>query len=237
MTYDEVIADLKSYSSKPREFLFNKHGAKGTSWGVKFGDLQKIRKKIGKDHRLSLTLYKTGISDAQYLAGLVADEQKITKTELQDWAQTAESSVIIEYAVPWIAADSGHGWALGLKWVEDKKDSLQCCGWATLANEVTLRADQDLDLSMLEILLDKVSTTISEKENRVRYTMNGFLIAVGCSVEPLSKKALQIGQKLGKIKVDMNGTACKTPYAPDYISKAAEKGAIGKKKKMARCYS
>ncbi|MCW3072995.1 MAG: alkylation repair protein [Flaviaesturariibacter sp.] len=71
--------------------------------------------------------------------------------------------------------------------------------------------------------------------NRVRYAMNGFVISVGCYVEPLSNEAREIGKRLGKITVDMNGTACKVPYAPDYISKVVAKGTVGKKKKMARC--
>ena len=237
MTYDEVMEDLKGYANKPRALLFDKHGAHGTSWGMKFGDLQKLRKKIGRDHSLSLALYNICLSDAQYLAGLIADEKRITPTELLHWVRNAASPVVLEYAVPWIAADSGHGWQLGLTWVDDKKAAIQCCGWATLANEVNLRPDDELDLPIVEALLKRVAAVISEQEDRVRYTMNGFLIAVGCSVEPLTKNALEIGQTLGKIKVDMQGMACKVPYAPDYISKAAQRGAIGKKKKQARCFN
>jgi hypothetical protein len=33
----------------------------------------------------------------------------------------------------------------------------------------------------------------------------------------------------------MGGTACKVPFAPDYIQKMKDKGNIGKKRKMARC--
>jgi hypothetical protein len=41
---------------------------------------------------------------------------------------------------------------------------------------------------------------------------------------------------LGKVHIDMNGNACKVPYAPEYIKKVKDKGIIGKKKKMARCF-
>ena len=54
------------------------HGAKEPFFGVKVGDLKKILKKTKKNHELSLELYKTGNSDAMYLAGLMADEKKIT---------------------------------------------------------------------------------------------------------------------------------------------------------------
>jgi hypothetical protein len=33
----------------------------------------------------------------------------------------------------------------------------------------------------------------------------------------------------------MGGTACKVPYAPEYIEKVEKKGTVGKKRKIARC--
>ena len=65
--------------------------------------------------------------------------------------------------------------------------------------------------------------------------MNGFVIAAGCFVEALNAKATTVANKIGKLEIDINGTACKVPYAPDYIKKVLDKGYLGKKKKMARC--
>ena len=39
----------------------------------------------------------------------------------------------------------------------------------------------------------------------------------------------------GEVWVDMSGTACKVPSAPDYIRKVQERGAIGKKRKTVKC--
>jgi hypothetical protein len=33
----------------------------------------------------------------------------------------------------------------------------------------------------------------------------------------------------------MGDTACKVPFAPDYIRKVNQRGAIGKKRKTAKC--
>ena len=35
--------------------------------------------------------------------------------------------------------------------------------------------------------------------------------------------------------VDVGDTSCKIPYAPDYIKKIQQRGAIGKKRKSAKC--
>jgi hypothetical protein len=39
----------------------------------------------------------------------------------------------------------------------------------------------------------------------------------------------------GLVEVDMGNTACKVPFAPDYIQKVKDRGTIGKKRKSARC--
>ena len=81
--------------------------------------------------------------------------------------------------------------------------------------------------------MQRVQKEIASAGNRVRYTMNSFVIAVGGYIKELSAEALTIGKSLGHLTIDMNGTACKVPYAPDYIQKMITKGY--KKKKMARC--
>jgi hypothetical protein len=54
-------------------------------------------------------------------------------------------------------------------------------------------------------------------------------------VQPLSDFALQTARKIGEVSVDVGDTSCKVPYAPDYIERVKKRGAIGKKRKTAKC--
>ena len=65
--------------------------------------------------------------------------------------------------------------------------------------------------------------------------MNGFVIAVGAYVKPLSKRAKQAAKRLGKVEVEMGGTSCKVPLATEMIAKVEKRGAIGKKRKTIKC--
>ena len=69
----------------------------------------------------------------------------------------------------------------------------------------------------------------------VRSAMNGFIIAVGSGVIPLTDAALEAAAKVGEVTVIKEGTQCKVPSAAEYIHKAKIKGTLGKKRKMARC--
>jgi 3-methyladenine DNA glycosylase AlkD len=202
---------------------------------VKIEDLKKIQKRIKKDYRLALDLYDTGIYDAMYLAGLIADDPKMTKKDLRHWLAKANCLMLREYTVPWVAAESSHGRELALEWIESKDENVASTGWATLSSLVSIKADTDLDLAELKQLLQRVQTTIHKQPNRVRHAMNGFVIAVGGYVKSLTSLAVQTGTKIGPVTVDMGGTACKVPYAPEYIAKVQKRGSIGKKRKSAKC--
>lgn len=65
--------------------------------------------------------------------------------------------------------------------------------------------------------------------------MNGFVIALGAFIISLSTEAINIANEIGKVDVEMGGTSCVVPYAPEYIKKLINKGNLGRKRKMARC--
>ena len=100
---------------------------------------------------------------------------------------------------------------------------------------MTTRSDEELDLPEIQALLERVEKEIGTAPNRVKYCMNGFVIAVGCYVAPLDKAAKATAKKLGKVEVDMGDTACKVPVATAYIAKVEKAGRAGKKRKTIRC--
>ena len=61
------------------------------------------------------------------------------------------------------------------------------------------------------------------------------MIAVGVYVQPLTEIALKTGDQIGPVTANMGDTACQIPFSPDYIRKVAKRGALGKKRKTAKC--
>jgi 3-methyladenine DNA glycosylase AlkD len=235
MTVNEVMKELKKYGNDQTKNVLSKHGAKEPFFGVKVGDMKPIVKKIKKDYKLALDLYDTGNSDAMYFAGLIADEKLISKKDLQKWVKNAYWYMLSDYTVPWIAAESKFGLELGLEWIESDKEFIASAGWSTLSNLVSIIDDSELDIKLLTKLLKRVEKDIHQERNRVRYSMNGFVIALGSYVPELTDKALVTAEKIGKVNVDVGGTACKVPVSKEYILKIKNMGRVGKKRKMARC--
>ena len=107
--------------------------------------------------------------------------------------------------------------------------------WSTLSSLVSVRPDDELDLKELEKLIARVAKWIHKAPNRVRSTMNGFIIAVGSYVAALSDKAVEVAKQVGKVRVDVGDTACKVPDAAACIAKVAKAGRVGRKRSTARC--
>lgn len=234
-TVAQVMAELKKKGNPLRIKAFGPHGAPDNMFGVSVADMKVIAKKIKGEQELACALYETGNGDAMYLAGMVADGAAMTKKQLDTWARTASWQMVSEYTVPGVATESRHARDLALKWIKSKKESVASAGWSTYAGVVTVTPDDELDLAEIESLLKTVETTIGAAANRVRYTMNGFVIAVGGYVLPLTKKAKATAKKLGRVEVDMHGTSCKVPVALEYIEKIEKAGRLGKKRKTIKC--
>ncbi|MBM3461575.1 MAG: DNA alkylation repair protein [Armatimonadetes bacterium] len=234
-TADAILNELKSLGNESTRKVFLKHGAREPFFGVKVEDLKKIQKRVKKDYELALALYETGNSDAMYLAGLIADDRRMRREDLEAWVNGAYWYMISEYTVPWVASGSPHGHALALEWIESDREMVATAGWATLSSLVATQPDESLNLEELKQLLKRVGETIHRQPNRVRYTMNGFVASVGGYCKPLTALALETAGKIGKVSVDMGETACNVPDAADRIGKIEARGSLGKKRKSAKC--
>jgi len=233
MTAKDIIDEIRPLGSDSyKKILFN-HGVKEPCLGVKIGDLKKIQKRIKKNYQLALDLYDTGVYDAMYLAGMIADDARMTKKDLQRWADRAYGAAL-STTVSSVAAGSPIGYEVAMEWIESKKDCVAAAGWSTLSDIVSTRDDAELDVAELKRLLQRVQKTIHQAPNTVRYTMNSFVICVGSHVRALTDLALEIAGKIGTVEVDMGNTACEVPFAPDYIRKVQKRGTIGKKRKSAK---
>ena len=112
---------------------------------------------------------------------------------------------------------------------------MAAAGWATLSSLVAIKDDAQLDLAELKQLLARVAKTLHSQPNRVRYAMNAFIIAVGSYVKALTENALETARKVGSVTVNVGATSCKVPSAAESIQKTQSRGAIGKKRKTAKC--
>lgn len=235
MNLQEVISFLEEKGSEQTRKIYKKHGAPEKFFGVKVADLKQIQKKEKNNQSLAIELYDTLNGDAQYLAGLIADSKEFTPELAKDWAEKSTWYMVAEYAVAWNIAETPFCESLCADWVNSNNPKLEQVAWASLSSYLTYRPNEEIDFDIMQSLLEKVEKDIHSSGNRVKYTMNGFVIALGGSIPEFTDKCKAVGKKIGKVDVFMGETACKVPEIVPYIEKMEKMNRIGKKKKTTKC--
>jgi len=92
MTTQEILTELRTLST-PDHFAMIAHFGIDNSkaLGVKVPLLRQVAKKIGKNHELSLELWKTDIHEARLLASMIENPKEIDELQFDSWVNDFDS--------------------------------------------------------------------------------------------------------------------------------------------------
>jgi 3-methyladenine DNA glycosylase AlkD len=230
MNKTEVMKALKDAGSAQTLKTYRRHGVAGECFGVRYGDLYKIVKRIGIDQKLAEQLWATGNHDARTVATMIADPASMTMAVLDAWARTASNQLSLD-AIAGLASKTKHARKCFEKWIDSKHEWTAAAGWHLLAAGCCGRPGEvspeiaDMSEAYFESYLDHIERHIHGSPNRVRHSMNAAVIAIGLRNPALQKKAIAAAKRIGKVEVDHGDTSCVTPDAEAYILKAAARQA------------
>lgn len=218
MSCREVLQELESLGTEQNRKIYKKHGVNREIYGVSYANLEKIRKRIKKDHALARELWESGKHEARVLATMIADPQAMSSEDLDAWAGSLSDHVEAS-AFAKMASGSPLMHEKIDQWTAADHEPIESAGWTLLAHQAMNNGDS----TDYERYLDVIEKDIHNCKNRVRYEMNGALIAIGGSNERLTERALAAAAKIGKVEVDHGDTGCKTPDAAGYIRKMVDR--------------
>lgn len=219
-TLSETMAELENFGSPNIRKIWLNHGFGENTFGVKFGDMKPLAKRIKTDHALALQLWDTGNHDARILAGMIADPKQATPEMLDVWAYSLGNHGQCDELAKYTSKTT-HARAMAEKWSQDPGEWVSTVGWMLLG-QLAL-TDKSLPDSFFEPYIAQIEREIHDKPNRTRYAMNGALIAFGMRSANLEAQALAAGNAIGEVYVDHGQTGCETPDACSYIQKGVEK--------------
>ena len=98
MDYKEVIEKLESLKNSKNVEGMARFGIRPKTkiYGVPIPELRKLTKVIKKDHELALKLWDSEIHEARILAGLIADSEKLTETQIEKWVSGFDSWDVVD---------------------------------------------------------------------------------------------------------------------------------------------
>ena len=147
MTLAEVMGILESLGSEQTRRTWTRHGAPEPMFGVLFGELYKLMKRIDVDHELAQKLWATGNVDARNLAMKIADPALMTPAELTQWAIENPMRMCNLY-IATLAAEGPHARVLLKDWLSSSNALLLASGWTLLGR----LSDLDPSFSEQELL-------------------------------------------------------------------------------------
>lgn len=233
--YDFVMAELSQLGKERQKKYYMGQGAKEPLFGTPTGAMKAILKKTGKSQVLAEQLYATGNYDAMYFAGIIAEPDKMTKADFARWMESAYFYMISDFIVAVTLAESPLAQEIADEWTRDERPLYQSAGWSCYEWLLGWRPDDAFDPVKICALLENVEHTIHQKPDRVKQTMNNFVIAVGVSFKPLHAEAAATAERIGTVEVASSKSTCALASASEAIQAAAAKGKLGFKRRAVRC--
>ncbi|MEE8134684.1 MAG: DNA alkylation repair protein, partial [Gemmatimonadales bacterium] len=217
MKKTEAIRELKAMGTAQTRKVYAQHGVSGDVYGVSYANLGNLKKKIKQDHQLAEQLWATGNHDARVLATMIADPQQMNAKTLDTWVRDVEHHGMAA-AFSGVARRARGAKARTKKWIAARDEWKCTTGWDMLAGlaETDVFTDDEL-AGYVEV----IERGIHDAKNRVKYSMNNAVIAIGLRPK-LRKNVIAAAKRIGKVEVDHGKTGCKTPDAASYIAKTVE---------------
>lgn len=230
-----VMAELEKLGTERLKKNYIGQGAHEPLFGVATGAMKPLAKQHRGDQPLAEALYATGNYDAMYFAGVIADVGAMTEANFDRWMETAYFHMISDYVVAVSLAEADFAQAVADRWIKSGRELYVSAGYSCYCWLLGNRKDEEFDPAKLREMLDTVRETIHDQPDRVKYSMNTFVMTVGLSYRPLHAEALAAAEAIGTVEVTRGKTRCNVPLAAEEIRKAEEKGRIGFKRKNVRC--
>lgn len=212
-----ILDELRALGSVQTLRIYRRHGLEGEAFGVKYGDLENLAKRLKKRPELADGLWKSGNHDARVLACKIANASALDCKTLSRRVHELNRVLVADFSS--LVARSSHATTLAEDWTLTKQPELtRVAGWFVVAALAT--RDASIPREWFEPFLKRIEPEMAEAPNRLRYALNEGLIAIGGRNDPkLRDEALKIAKRIGKVEVDHGETGCKTPEAASYIQK------------------
>ncbi len=217
MTTDtQVLQELEALGKEQTRKTYRRHGVGANQYGVSYGDLGKLKKRLKTDHTLAVQLWASGNHDARILALMIADPAQADAATLDIWVHDLDNYVISDALSSYVSA-SPLARELAEQWIQSGDEWIAATGWNVFAH--LAMQDQSLPDGYFEPYIARIERDLHASKNRVRHSMNNAVIAIGVRSDALEGQAVAAAARIGKVVVDHGQTNCKTPDAIAYIAK------------------
>jgi 3-methyladenine DNA glycosylase AlkD len=198
MTYQEILSKLKSLKNKRNIEGMARFGIRSKNiLGVPKPVLDRMARRIGKNHTLALRLWDCGIHEARLLAALIDEPQKVTSSQMEKWVRDFDSWDICDGVCLHLLNRTALAWHKALQWTRRKREFEKRAGFVLVA---TLSVhDKKAPDSSFRSFLPVLRREARDERNFVKKAVNWALRQIGKRNKPLNRAAIQEAKRIQKL--------------------------------------
>jgi hypothetical protein len=217
MSLDQAMAALEALGTEPTRSTYLRHGMSEPLFGVRFGDLRPLAKRLGRNHDLARGLWATGNADARLLACMVADPALVSEAELDDWLSAMDDHVLVDVFVAELAAKVPRRRVRAERWIASDRDRTAQAGWDLM--NIVATSDEAAPDDYFAAQLALIAERMTGYGNWTRRAASNAITGIGLRSEGLEAEARRTAASIGTVDFDPGQTSCVMPDPIAYLEK------------------
>ncbi|UCD13996.1 MAG: DNA alkylation repair protein [Thermoplasmatales archaeon] len=195
MCYEEILKQLLSLSNPEAVKGMARYGINPkNNLGISIYKLRSIAKEIGKEHKLALKLWDSGIHDARLLACFIEDPKKVTGKQMDSWAKDFDSWDVCDQACTSLFDLTPLAWKKAFEWAERKEEFVKRGAFSLIAGlAVHDKKASDKKFGQFCPLIKKHSI---DERNYVKKAVNWAIRNIGKRNLTLNKQMIKLSKEI-----------------------------------------
>jgi 3-methyladenine DNA glycosylase AlkD len=191
----EILASLERRGSRRNREGMARYGIVADKvFGVSVGAIQRLAKKLGRNHDLALALWETGWYDARMLSAFVDDPARVTAAQMDGWAKGFENWAICDTMCFHLFDRTPHAWRKVDQWSRRRDEYVKRAAFALLAS-LALH-DRSADDKAFLRSLRLIEAAASDDRNFVKKGVSWALRSIGQRNAVLNAAAIDLARHL-----------------------------------------
>jgi len=165
--------------------------------GVSVPDMRKLAKEIGRDHKLALDLWRTGIAEARIVAGMVGDPARLTEEQMEEWVQGINSWDVCDQVCMNLFEKNQLAWKKIIDWSEREEEFVKRTAFSLIAC-LAWHDKKASDGKFIE-LLPVITRAAVDERNFVKKAVNWALRTIGKRNLNLNEAAINTAREIQRL--------------------------------------
>jgi 3-methyladenine DNA glycosylase AlkD len=165
--------------------------------GVSVPEMRKLAKETGRDHKLALYLWRTGIAEARIVASMVGDPAKLTEGQMEEWVKGINSWDVCDQVCDNLFEKNQLAWKKIIDWSEREEEFVKRTAFSLIACLAwhDKKASDEKFIKLLPVIIREAT----DERNFVKKAVNWALRNIGKRNLNLNRAAINAAKEIQRL--------------------------------------